>query len=72
MTDLLEKAFKEASKLSPNEQDELATIILADIESERRWQEAFAESQDSLATLAKEALTHDEAGETEPLVPEEL
>lgn len=72
MTDLLEKAFKEASKLSPDEQDELAAVILADIESERRWQQLWSKSQESLSKLAKEALSDDETGETESLGPGEL
>jgi len=36
-------------------------------DSERRWAEAFAKSQDKLATLADEALAELDRGETEPL-----
>ena len=46
MTKLLEKAFTEASKLPQQEQDSLARQLLADLASERRWSEAFANSQD--------------------------
>lgn len=70
MTDLLEKAFREAARLPPEEQDRLASIILADLESERRWEQAFSESQDVLNRLADEALDEDEAGKTEPLFPD--
>ena len=56
MTELLERAFTEASKLPPNEQDEFAKRWLMELQSEQRWQESFAATQDELATLANEAL----------------
>lgn len=72
MTDLLEKAFREAAKLSPEEQDALASLLLAELESERRWEETLERSQDLLAELADQALRDDNAGRTEELVPDEL
>lgn len=56
MVTLLEKAFAEASKLSEEEQEALATWILEELASEQRWTEVFANSEDSLAKLADEAL----------------
>ncbi|MGA2984320.1 MAG: hypothetical protein ABSG32_10910 [Terriglobia bacterium] len=67
MTKLLEKAFTEASKLPQQEQDSLARQLLADLASERRWSEAFANSQDQLGKLADEALAEFESGKTKPL-----
>ena len=67
MTQLLEKALKEATKLSASEQDALATILLEELASEQRWKESFAKSHDLLARLADEALTEDAAGHTKPL-----
>ena len=67
MTKLLEQAFTEASKLPQQEQDLLARQVLAEIASERRWSEAFANSQDQLGKLADEALDEFEAGKTKPL-----
>lgn len=72
MTELLEKAFREAAKLSPEEQDALASLVLAELESERRWDERFEGSQDLLGELADQALRDDDAGRTEDLVPDEL
>jgi urease gamma subunit len=72
MTELLKKAFDQASRLPAEEQDRLASFILADLESERRWDEAFAGNPDALATLADEALTEAREGKAEPLVPGEL
>ena len=67
MTKLLEKAFTEASKFHQQEQDLLARQLLADLASERRWSEAFADSQDQLGKLADEALAEFDAGKTKPL-----
>ena len=67
MTKLLEKAFAEAAKLSQEEQDAVATLLLEELASERRWNEAFAKSQDKLAALADEALAEFDRGETKPL-----
>jgi hypothetical protein len=64
---LLERAFAEASKLPEPEQDSFASLLLAELNSERRWSEAFASTQDKLATLADEALREFEGGETRPL-----
>lgn len=70
MTESLQEAFQRAARLPPEEQDKLASVILADLESEERWERAFTESQDVLAKLADGALAEAEAGETEPLLDE--
>jgi hypothetical protein len=67
MTQLLERAFAAASKLPESEQDAFASLLLAELESEQRWTEAFASSQDQLSSLADEALREFEAGQTEPM-----
>lgn len=72
MTDLLKKAFQEAEKLDPAEQDRLASFILADLESERAWNERFVRSEGLLAQLADEALEDDDAGRTVPLSVDDL
>ncbi len=55
MTKLLEKAFAEAARLSAEEQDAFARFVMAELQSEAKWAQAFASSQDELAGLAKEA-----------------
>ena len=72
MTKLLEEAFAEASKLSVQEQDALAAVILEELASERRWDQAFADSTDLLAQLADQALAEHRAGKTQVLDPERL
>jgi hypothetical protein len=72
MTTLLEKAMAEASKLPEQEQEAFAAWILAELESERRWDDLFARSQDMLAKMAEEARREYRAGLTEPLDPDKL
>lgn len=67
ITQLLERAFAEASKLPEPEQDAVASVFLAELHSEQRWTQAFASSQVELLQLADEALREFEAGETLPI-----
>ena len=67
MTTLLERAVAEASKLTMEQQNFVAALLLREMESEKRWTEALAKSQDVLASLADEALMEFERGETKPL-----
>jgi hypothetical protein len=55
MTSLLEKALREAARLSEPEQDRIARLILDEIEDEARWQSSFERTQDQLAALADAA-----------------
>lgn len=67
MTQLLERAFAAASKLPEPEQDAFASLLLAELDSDRRWSEAFAATQNQLSAFADEALREFEAGQTEPM-----
>ncbi|MGH9395587.1 MAG: hypothetical protein ACRD18_01880 [Terriglobia bacterium] len=67
MTKLLETAFAEAAKLSIEEQDSVAAMLLADLASERNWTKAFARSRDQLSGLADEAIAEFEQGKTKCL-----
>lgn len=62
MTEMLKKAFDEAARLPADEQDAIAMMLLAELESERQWAESFSRSQDALAKLASEAITPGAAG----------
>jgi len=72
MGKLLEMAIAETAKLAEQEQEAVGAWILAELESERRWDEVFAKSQDLLAKLAEEARQEYRAGLTEPLDPDKL
>lgn len=71
-TQLLERAFAEAAKLPVREQDALATFVMEEIEAEKKWDDAFADSQDVLAQIAEQALVEHKKGETQPLNVEAL
>jgi hypothetical protein len=67
MTKLLQEAFSRASELPETAQDMLAKWLLEELESEREWDRAFAESQDVLGQLADEALKARAKGQTRPM-----
>ena len=72
MGKVLQQALTELTKLPEAEQDVVGAWILAELESERRWDDLFARSADLLEEMAAEAIREDEAGLTEPLDPEKL
>lgn len=65
MTTLLQQAFERASELPLEEQDKFARFILAELESERQWEELFArpESERLLERMADDALADHRAGD---------
>jgi hypothetical protein len=67
MTALLAKAFEQATQLPDVEQNALAKWLLDELQSEKRWSEAFADSEDVLEQLADEALAAKRQGKTMPL-----
>jgi len=72
VTKLAAEAWEKLQELDDDQQDRLARIILDDIESDRRWDELFAKSQDFLGELAAEAKAEYEAGLTDELTPDKL
>ena len=72
MTELLRKAFEEASRLRDQEQDAIARWLLEELTSERNWAQAFGSSQDQLHRLAEEARQEHRNGRTRPLDPESI
>ena len=68
MTELLARAIVEIGKLPAEEQDAIATRILAELADERKWMARFdattGEQWDRLAELAPKEIN---SGETEPL-----
>jgi len=73
MGKLLERAIEEAQKLPHEEQEAIGAWLLAEIESERRWDELFSRPpSEALERMAQEALEDDRAGRTAPLDPDQL
>jgi hypothetical protein len=70
MTKLLEKALAEVAALPADQQDAVAAWLLAELASERRWDETFARSEKALERLADEALAEHRAGRSTPLDPD--
>ena len=70
MTELLQQA----AKLPQTQQDTFARFLLAELDSERRWDELLhrPESEDLLAQLADQAVAAHRAGRTQHLDPEAL
>lgn len=64
MTELLRKAFEQASRLPDRLQDEVAQELLEDIEGEVLWDDTLARSQDQLEKMADRALEAFRAGRT--------
>ena len=72
MTELLEKAIEELSRLSADQQNSMAQWILEELEDEQRWDTAFSTSLLKLEQLARKALDDHRAGRTRDLKPDEL
>jgi DNA-binding transcriptional regulator YbjK len=57
MTQALAAAFASASRLPEEEQVVLASLLVAEMDSEERWNTLFSQSQGVLADLAEKALS---------------
>jgi hypothetical protein len=69
---LLKKAISEASKLPESEQEAIGAWLLAEMESERRWDDLFAKTGSALDRMADQAVKEHERGLTSPLDPDRL
>jgi hypothetical protein len=67
MSSLLEKALEKVGSLPPDEQDAIASQILASLADEEAWKKRFGEKRDVIRRMAREALEEDDRGETLPL-----
>jgi hypothetical protein len=69
MIDRLKQVFALAERLSPQEQELLADVMLEEMRASARWSELFADprSEALLDRLVAEALAEDDAGETEEM-----
>jgi len=74
MSQLMEQAFQKARQLPKPDQEAIASIILQEIESEKRWEELFAQPKSAvlLSRMADEAQAEARAGRARKLDPNEL
>jgi len=61
---LLEVALEKVGALPPEEQDAIASQILASLADEAAWKQRFAEKHDVILRMAREATDEDDRGET--------
>jgi hypothetical protein len=64
MSTLLEKALEKVVALPQDEQDAIASQILASLAAEEAWKRRFVEKGDVIRRMAREAVEEDERGET--------
>lgn len=62
MTQLLEQALTAVRELPAEEQDAIAALIRDELADDKRWDAAFAKSQDQLAEMAAKARAEIQAG----------
>ena len=67
MSGLLEKALEKIQCLPTEDQDRIASQILAELADEEAWRYSFARKRDVIRRLAQEALDEDSQGESLPL-----
>ncbi len=67
MTQLLEDALQKVGKLPEDEQNAIASQILATIEDEEAWAKTLRKNPTKLRKLAAQALDEHRCGSTRPL-----
>jgi len=71
MAEALEKALAEVARMPEEEQRRIGEWLLAELASERAWNERFEKGKDMLNQMAREALDEHASGETTDLNFEE-
>ncbi len=64
MSTLLQEARNKVGALPPEEQDAIASQILALLEDEEGWKRRFSEKREVIRRMAREALREDAEGAT--------
>ena len=72
MNKSLQRAFDAAAQLPPDEQDAIGAWLLAELQSEQKWTDSFARSQETLASLASDAVEEHLDGKTQDLDPKDM
>ena len=67
MSSLLDKAIEKVVALPSDEQDAIASEILASLADEEAWKKRFAAKREVIRRMAREAIEEDLRGETLPL-----
>jgi hypothetical protein len=67
MPTLSQRAVEKVGALPQDEQDAIASQILASLTDEEAWRKRFSEKREVIRRMAREALEEDARGETLPL-----
>ena len=67
MSSLLAKSLEKVTALPPEEQNAIASQILASLADEEAWKQRFIEKRDVIRRMAQEALDENERGNALPL-----
>ena len=63
MTPLLEQAIAEAAKLSPDQQDDFARWMLAELANMQQWNKSAEQTADSLDWFAEDTFDENQKGQ---------
>ncbi|MBI2857995.1 MAG: hypothetical protein HYX90_02855 [Chloroflexi bacterium] len=72
MTRLMEEVLSKVAKLPQEEQDAIASWLLNELASDKRWQNSFEKSSETLASMANVALAEHRQRHTKKLDLERL
>jgi hypothetical protein len=72
MAELIDQAYAAISRLSKDDQEAIAAMILEEIASEERWLQTLKDTPATLKKLADEARDEYRSGQTKPLDPDQL
>ena len=63
MTPLLEQAIAEAAKLSPDQQDDFARWMLAELANMQQWNKSADQTADSMEWFAEDTFDENQKGQ---------
>jgi hypothetical protein len=73
MTELLESVIEQLKVLPAQEQDAIATRLLAELQDEQKWSQRFAETTDQqwdqIATMVRQEITSGEVTPFDEMFP---
>jgi hypothetical protein len=73
MTELLESVIEQLKVLPAQEQDAIATRLLAELQDEQKWSQCFAETTDQqwdqIATMVRQEITSGEVTPFDEMFP---
>lgn len=72
MVQIVVQAWEQLSKLPVERQQELARLLLSEMEQDEKWEQTSATHEAALGKLVAQVLENDGRGLCEPLVSEQL